>query len=124
MAAPASERLTAARAAVDRACKLLLSPSPQQMDDCGRLLETAILEVRNFYDPNHWGDPVNGTESREALAEARLLKISIDRTARLLQGGAAFYCNWIRCLSALCAGYTGQGEPATLERGARLLARG
>ena len=123
MPATAIERLAAARAAVDQACQLLLDPTPKQMDECAHLLQTAIAEIRNFRNPEPHSLPVS-PERDSALEQARLLHTSIGRAARLLESAAAFYANWIRCLSALCAGYTGQGQPAALERGTRLLAQG
>ena len=132
MRALASERLAAARAHVDGACELLLSPTPQQMDECSRLLQAAISEIIRFCGSNRPALPVSppatpvsspGSDDA-ALEQARLLQTSIGRATRLLESAAAFYTNWIRYLSALCGGYTGQGQPAALERGARLLARG
>jgi hypothetical protein len=112
----ASERLAAARNAVDDACQLLLSPTPQQLDDCSRLLQSAISEVCGVRE---------GVRTpTDALRQVRLLRASIGRAARLLESAASFHAHWIRCLGALCAGYTGQGQPAALDRGARLLAQG
>lgn len=124
MSASANERLAAARAAVDNACQLLLWPTPEQMDRSAQLLESAIGELRNICDPGRQLISMSPHESRAAVDQARLLGVSIRRTARLLEGAAAFHANWIRCLSALCAGYTGQGQPATFERGVRVLAQG
>lgn len=124
MAASASERLAAARAAVDRACHLLLSPMPEQMDGCARLLETAISELTEFRNSGALTEPGSGAPRQEALGQARLLKRSIVRAARLLQSAALYHANWIRCLGALSAGYTPQGQPAAVEHHVRLLARG
>jgi len=118
MAASASERLAAARTALDRACQLLVSPTPEHIDGCARLLETAISEVSS---PKL---PPNAASRQDALGQARLLKRSIGRTARLLDGAALYHANWISCLGALSAGYTPLGQPANVERHARLLARG
>ena len=119
MSASANERLAAARVAVDEACQLLLSPTPEQMDHCARLLETGVAELRAFRTS------INASPPRaEALAETRSLESSIGRAKRLLESAGAFYANWIRCLAALCGGYTNQGQPAPLERGGRLLVKG
>lgn len=124
MSATANERLAAARAAVDNACQLLLCPTPEQMDRSAGLLESAIGELRKLRAPNHQLISVSPDEGSAALDQARLLSVSIRRTARLLERAAAFHANWIGCLSALCAGYTGRGQPAALERGVRMLAQG
>lgn len=114
MPAPASERLAAARAGVDRVCQLLLSPTPQQLDQCAQLLRAVIVEM----------PPAGDGNSAATREQARLLKTSIGRAARLLEGAAAYHANWIRWLGARCSGYNGQGEPGTVERGGHLLARG
>ena len=119
MTASANERLAAARAAVDDACQLLLSPTAEQMDRCARLLESAVAELRAFRTS------INASSPRAELpAEARSLQRSIGCAKRLLESAGAFYANWIRCLAALCGGYTNQGQPAPLERGGRLLVKG
>jgi len=124
----ASERLATARTAVDRAGQLLLSPTPQQIDACSQLIQAAISEVselRNLEVPSlPSGSQIRPASHPDELHQARLLKASIGRAARLLESAAAFHAGWIRCLGALCAGYTGQGQPAALDRGAHLLARG
>lgn len=124
MAASARERLAAARASVERASQLLLSPTPEQMDGCARQLETAISEITEFRNSGPLTPPGGVAPRQEALGEARLLKRSIVRAARLLESAASYHANWIRCLGALSAGYTPQGQPATVEHHVRLLARG
>jgi len=124
MAASASERLASARAAVDRACHLLLSPTPEQMDRCARLFENAISEINEFRSPGTLLDPRNAAPRQEAVAQVRLLNRSLGRAARLLEGAALYHANWIRCLGALSAGYTPQGQPSVVERPVHLLARG
>lgn len=120
MPASANERLAAARAAVDDACQLLLSPTPEQMDRCGRQLQSAIAELQAFCKSL----PACPQPRAETLAQTRSLENSIGRAKRLLKSAGAFYANWLRCLAALCAGYTAQGQPAPLERGGHFLARG
>ena len=120
MAASASERLAAARQQVDRACQLLGSPTARQMDDCAWLLQSAIAELTAA---RHCA-PAEPDSKKTACVQARRLQASIDRAGRLLESAGTFYANWIRFLRVLTGGYTGGGEPAALDRGARLLARG
>ena len=124
MPAPANERLAAARTTVDRVCQLLLSPTPDELDRCSGLLEAALSQLAACRSPASPALVLDPALSEEVLDQARLLKTSIGRASRLLESAAAFYTNWIRCLGALCAGYTPQGQPATLDRGAHQLARG
>jgi hypothetical protein len=122
MPAAASERLAAARAAVDQVCQLLLSPTPEQMDQCAGLLQTAVGELTGFR--NSAAAATNPQLKTEALTHARSLASSLGQAKRLFESAAAFYENWIRCLAGMCAGYTPHGQPAALDRGARFLARG
>ena len=116
MPVTAAERLAAARAQVDRACHLLLSPTPQALDRCAQLLASALSELTACQ-----GDSAPASRAR---TEAQRLHRSIGHTRRLLEGAAAFHQNWIRWLGALCAGYTRHGEPASLERVSRLVTEG
>jgi hypothetical protein len=122
MPASANERLAAARAAVDKACQLLLTPTPQQMDRSSRLLESAVAHICAFQESTPTFPHLQARA--EALAETQSLKISIGRAKRLLESAGAFYANWIRCLAALCGGYTNHGQPAPLERGGHFLVKG
>ena len=124
MAAPASEQLTAARAAVDRASQLLLAPTPEQMDRCASLLEDAISDLTTAGGHCDPSAPACKPPNTETLVQARLLESSVGRAKHLLDSAGAFYSNWIRCLAALCAGYTGSGQPASIERSGRLSVRG
>src|SRR5436305_3057275 len=106
MPSDGSNRLGAVCATVDQACGELLDPTPEKLDRCSHLLSAAISELtaeREFA-----GCP----ESRQSRArETRHLQQSIGRAAVLLEAAAAFHRNWVQCLGALCAGYTGEGEP-------------
>lgn len=124
MASGSDERLAAAQSAVDQVCQLLTTPALPQMDACTPLLENAAAELSAFHKTIGANSTSGGARNLDALAEARLLSQSIGRAARLLESAAAFHVNWIRFLGAFCAGYTGAGQPAAVERGRRLLARG
>jgi len=123
MSPTVEERLAAARAHVESACQLLLSPTPDKLDGCAQGLAAAVVEVQAcFPDASPaGGDRVSGEAAR---AEAERLRQSIGRACQLLDHAAAFHSNWIRWLGALCAGYTQRGEPARLEHGPRLVTRG
>ena len=123
MQATAHERLAAARAAVDQVCQLLLAPTPERMDRCIHLLEAAVGEITACSQPQ---DPAGGMADlpNEIGEHGRRLMTSIGRARGLLESANSFYANWIRCFSAICGGYTGQGQPAAIDRGVHLLARG
>lgn len=124
MAPRATERLAAARAEVERVCQLLEDPTPTQLDRCSGMLAVAVAEVAACRESENPAGRGQEHARKAALEEARSLERSVGRARRLLEAAAAFHTNWIQCLSALCAGYTDRGEPATLERGSRICARG
>lgn len=117
-AADMVERLRAARAEVDRACALLVSPSPEVLDRCSRTLETAgsrLAECRPLLR--------EGTGNPAALQEARRLQAAVRHAGRLLEGAASFHLHWSRWLGAMCAGYTQGGHAAPAPHGNRVSIR-
>ena len=119
--APLSEPLAAARTEVERACHLLLSPTPEQLDQSARRLSDAVAAVTACREAARGSSQPPGPS---VAAEARSLQQSIGRARRLLEAAAAFHANWVQYLGALCAGYTDRGEAAAVERASRLCARG
>jgi hypothetical protein len=115
MSRDVSERLAAARAAVDRACHLLLSPAPGQIDRCSRLLEPLVPELTACHSVVR---PV--IKDDQILTQATGLLDSLGRARRLLAAASAFHENWLRRLGEISAGYTGQGEPASPSRSPRI----
>jgi len=113
------DELRAARLEVDGAIQLLVSPSPDSLDSCARILETAGQRIAGFQPQLRQG----GRTSR-AREEARRLRFSVSRASRLLEGAASFHCNWGRMRDTLCAGYTRQGEPAPAPPRSRISIRG
>jgi len=114
-----SHQLSSARAGVSDVCQLLLSPSPAALDRCTPLLETAVAEVSACLPE------LRGSQGRQdVLDEAQRLFLAVGHAKRLLEGAAEFHHNWIRRLGALSGGYTGSGEPATVERGSRMQIEG
>ena len=120
MTPPLSERLTAARAEVDRAGHLLLAPTPEQLDQSTRVLAAAVAAITACRDAARRSP----TSIPSVAEEARRLQRSILHARRLLDAAAAFHADWVQFLGALCAGYTDRGEAAAIERGSRLCARG
>jgi hypothetical protein len=115
-----SEQLAAARENLDRACELLLSPSPEALDQCAPLLEAAVTKVtacQQAVAGQEWTAP-------GASAEGRRLQAAVRRARRLLDSAAEYHQNWARRIGALSAGYDGRGEPAEVDRGRRLILRG
>ena len=106
-AAEVVERLVAVRLQVDRACDLLISPTPTALDSCSHLLETACSRLAQL-QPRL----CQGAGNPAAKEEARRLRAAIMCAGRLLENALSFHVNWGRLLGALSAGYTERGEPA------------
>lgn len=114
----ASRELTAAREKVERACALLLSPSPEALDQCAPLVEAAVAVVaacREALEP-----PVEPG----AAAEGRRLQAQVRRAWCLLEAAAAYQNNWAKRLATLTAGYNRRGEPAAVASSSRMSLRG
>jgi hypothetical protein len=99
--------LAAGREIAERACRLLDGPSPEALESCAGLLETAVLEIRSAR--------VLAGDSG-ARAEARRLQAALRQGAALLRNAADYHNNWSHWLRARTGGYQPGGEPAGLER--------
>jgi hypothetical protein len=123
MSSPApqlTEQFAAARGKLERACELLLSPSPAALDQCTPLLEAAVTKITACRAA--LTGPVRTEPS--AYAEGRRLQAAVRRARRLLESAAEYHQNWARRMGAMSAGYDSRGEPAAVDRGRRLIIRG
>jgi hypothetical protein len=113
------KRLMSARQQLDFASKLLTRPSPEALDKCSSVLEAAGHDLAEC-------QPALARQAgnAEALEEARRLRRSYVRTARLLRGAVDFYLNWMKFRGAMTGGYTGNGESAPLLLGKRISVQG
>jgi hypothetical protein len=112
MAAEMVERLTSLGLELNRAADLLVSPTPEALDQTTALLQAATLElaaVRAGLSPGV-GLPA---AAREA---ARGLRAASYRASRLLDAAADFFGNWNRYAGAITGGYIPGGEPAAVIR--------
>ena len=116
MSTEVSERLAAARAAVDRACQLLLTPAPGEIDRCSRLLEPLILELTACQH-----DATGSTTTAATKHQARRLAYSLYHARSLLEAASQFHRNWLRRLGEVITGYTGRGEPGLPEPESRIV---
>jgi len=113
------EQLVTARSDVDRACELLVTPSPGSLDRCSRVLEAAVQQLAESQPQlrRGVGDPT-------VMGEAYRLRAAVRRAASLLEGANGFHLNWSRLRDAMTGGYTGRGDPAPVPRGSRISIRG
>jgi hypothetical protein len=105
------ERLGAARSRLEQACGWLLSPSPDTLDRCSGILESAASELDGNLAALSLarGDP-------EALAECWRLRRAVRRAGALLENAAAYHREWDRMLGGMADGYVRGGEPAAVLR--------
>ncbi len=113
--AGALERLGSARLEVERVCDWLVRPSPDALDRCPMVLESAAAGLS---DGASWlslarGDP-------EALAEAWRLRRAVRRAGRLLENAADYHKQWNRTLAGIAGGYRPDGEPAEVAHAGRI----
>jgi hypothetical protein len=116
-------QLLGARLEVDGAIRLLESPSPDSLDRCARILETASQRIAEFQPRSGEGGRTSVTHTSNG-EEARRLRSSVLRAGRLLEGAASFHFNWGRMRDTLCAGYTRQGDPAKAPPKSRISVQG
>ncbi len=106
----AENQLRLAEAAAERARRLLLFPSADNLDRSRPFLEQAwsnLEQVRRFAGEQ------SGEPKRELVAGMRVLRRTVRRVAALLEGAARFRTGWLEALKAGSAdGYTRAGEPA------------
>jgi len=112
--------LSDAREKLDRVCDLLLSPSPEALDQCTPLFQAAIARVT----------ACQAAATRPAQtepgapAEALRLQSAVRRARCLLEAAAEYHQKWARRIATMSAGYDGRGEPAAVDQGRRLILRG
>jgi len=113
------EGLAAARSRVERVCGLLVLASPEFLDGCPGLLESACSVIAKFrpYLGGARGHP-------EVLAEAYRLQFAVHHAARLLESAREYHAKWNRILGAMTGGYTPQGHAAPFLRPGRVCLTG
>jgi len=117
--APGAERLALARSEVNRACNLLIAPTPETLNDCQDALQRAVSALTELPVESH--DVAGGLDAQSV---ARSLRAEVLRAGRLLQNLASFYRGWERILGAMSGGYTASGNPAPVARQGRFCCRG
>lgn len=97
-----TQRLAAVGAELERACGLLTSPAPANLDACARILEDASIALAAI--PPH--------DAAQSPDVARELAHSVRKATALLRHAADFHESWRRVLGAMCAGYQPDGAAA------------
>jgi len=124
VAANTKQRLSEARTQVLEASQLLVLASPDSLDQCARLLETAIGTITACCAELAARADAASAPDGAALEEARQLERAIALLKTLLETAFQFHCHWARRLGMMAGGYAPDGEPAAVEHGSRILGRG
>jgi hypothetical protein len=95
---------------IEEACRLLIDPSPENLDRCSTVLTGAISRL---------------SQSRPPASEARTVRVLVKRVVRLLEAAASYRYGWRRVLQAMSAGgYTPAGDPAVSSEPRRIWMEG
>jgi len=90
----------------------LISPTPENLDECRRRVDEAVKVLRQLQAGLASGDFRRDSSLRAPLGE---LRVDIARLNILLEGAAAFHTGWVRLAASMVAGYTADGTPGQPE---------
>jgi hypothetical protein len=114
-----TEGLAKAQAEIAQVRQLLLSPSPDALDQCTPLLQAAIAEVNS-----HRVELLQRAPDQRGFNQACQLQESTRHVRALLEGAARFHQNWICRRDAMLCGYAADGKPAASSRRSLLAIEG
>jgi hypothetical protein len=113
--APLYAQFESTRAQLDSACDLLLSPTPDALDRCSVLLESASHQMAACQ--SRIADARGDAAAIEAAWQVRR---SFVRAGKLLENAARFHGDWLAVRGAMTGGYTNRGEPAPVRHTGRI----
>jgi hypothetical protein len=114
-AAAVVDRLADTRAELDGVSEQLLTPTPDAVDRCSALLQSASRRLADFR-----AEGITAQGDAGALEEAWKVRRSFLRAAKLLENAGRFHDNWAAIRGAMTGGYTSRGEPAPVRHPGRL----
>jgi len=95
----------------------LVSPTPENLDQCRTRLDEAVSQLRRLQSALPSGNFRDDASLRAPLGE---LRAEIARLNILLDGAAAFHTGWVRLAASMVAGYTADGTPGQPEPARRV----
>ena len=110
----AAASLRRARTQLEHVRRMLISPSPEVLDNCENLLAATAREL-DASRPG-WQQSIG---DGPAVAEARLARKALQNVGRLLENAASFHMRWQRIRAAIGGGYRADGAPGQLRHAAR-----
>src|SRR4051812_32112921 len=101
------EQFADTRAQLDAACALFTSPTPEGLDRCAVLLESAGRQLVECQPQ------LAGLQGDAAAIEgAWRVRLSFLKAGKLLANAARFHSDWTSIRGTLTGGYTDRGEAA------------
>jgi hypothetical protein len=92
-------------ASLEQVCALLVTPSPQALDEAAAILERVAAEVAEASRPARRGAPGQLQEYEGIQRRVRFARILLERAA-------AYHAGWSAWLGSLTGGYEPGGEAA------------
>lgn len=133
------EQVRQARRKVRQVRQILMTPSPEQLGECGPVLEEAAGLLGSLLKGGigeAW-NPSGGRESRGQLRtglrselhselgdELQILRRELSVVTALMQQAAGYYLGWAQMLGAAIGGYNNQGDVPSLAVESRISVEG
>ena len=125
------EQVRQARRKVRQVRQILMTPSPEQVGECGPVLEEAAGLLGSLLKGAIGGawDPPSGSELRGELHselgdELQVLRRELAVVTALMQQAAGYYLGWAQMLGAAIGGYNNQGDVPSLAVESRISVEG
>jgi len=118
MERPIDEAVRTARERLAEGRNALIEASPAALDRCAESLKAGIASLEQCRVAE------NGGPSDRARREMLRMRADLRVLRRLLEHAAGHHARWLEIAGSFCAGYTGTGAAAEVERRGRLLTQG
>ena len=117
------ERVRGARRKLRQVRQILMTPSPEQLGECGPVLEEAADLLGSLLEGG-----MSGTRGSLLVPllreELQVLRRELTVVTALMQQAAGYYLGWAKMLGAAIGGYTNHGDVPPLVVESRLSVEG
>ena len=121
------EQVRQARWKLRQVRQILMTPSPEQLGECGPVLEEAADLLGSLLDGgiSSARGPLLRSDLRSDLRnELQLLRRELTVVTALMQQAAGYYLGWAQMLGAAIGGYNNRGDVPPLAVQSRLSVQG
>jgi hypothetical protein len=102
-------KISSARRKVARLREALISPGPEEIENCLPALAEAANYLDSIQEELKFSAP-----PPEMDQQLQLLKDELKMATRMIANGAAFYQGWAKLLASAASGYTPSGDAPPL----------